>query len=130
MAPMINECYGAEGYGANLEEAKRWGWVCPPILKRTNAGSGIMTEVRGYQAAKKKKKRRCVLTLTPSLAAASVLRQGQGRPVQELQPGRNTRKAVPPQAQLKEQPLPPREQQHARHVQEQRCQLPHGLRAA
>jgi len=45
MAPMINECYGVEGYGANLEEAKRWGWVCPPILKRTNAGSGIMTEL-------------------------------------------------------------------------------------
>ena len=28
-----------------MEEAKRWGWVCPPTLKRTNTHSGLMTEL-------------------------------------------------------------------------------------
>ncbi|GMI10953.1 hypothetical protein TrVE_jg5883 [Triparma verrucosa] len=44
MSPMIDECYGVEGV-ENMEEAKRWGWVCPPTLKRTNTHSGLMTEL-------------------------------------------------------------------------------------
>ena len=37
-------CYG-EGLGENEEEgeAKKWGWTCPPVIKRTNGHGELMS---------------------------------------------------------------------------------------
>ncbi|GMI32325.1 hypothetical protein TrRE_jg6375 [Triparma retinervis] len=43
MSPVMESCYGSSlSSQESMEQAKKWGWVCPPALKRTNAGGGLM----------------------------------------------------------------------------------------
>jgi hypothetical protein len=43
MSPILDSCFGSTLSSSEaMDQAKRWGWVCPPALKRTNAKGGLM----------------------------------------------------------------------------------------
>lgn len=43
MGPVMDECYGSHlSESDSMSQAKKWGWVCPPALKRTNTNGGLM----------------------------------------------------------------------------------------
>jgi len=44
--PVAQHCYGDDiSNGSAMVESKKWGWVCPPTLKRTNSEGGLMSTV-------------------------------------------------------------------------------------